>query len=401
MKKIVIIICCTLLAISLQAGNSIFAFYGFPVRNYGRDIYSMGMGDTGASDIFRINTGYANPAMHNRNNYTLFSTGMMMGYTQYQSNFEGEKHSYRDDALDFPYFNISIPIKRHRLGIQFNSLASGLATNQRTLSDNSVETQTSDKYLYKADLIYSYSFQEVNLGISANYYFGHDKRYFSQTGNYATFDTHESLLMDFKNPGFTLGAIKIFDNYSIGAHYSAPVNLKGELIRSSIHETEPAQDYEYKLSEQYCVSATVKPIEQFKIAADISFEPWSSVSDSTRDCYKVGIGLAYEPDIKNHQKIFVKFPLRVGGSMRQLPFRDKDGKDIDETAISCGLTLPLKNDVDRIDLGFQYLQRGDLAKNNLSDTSLMLMIGFTGFDIISKAVDRTSPRYIPKKEDVE
>ncbi len=113
-----------------------------------------------------------------------------MGYTQYQSNFEGEKHSYRDDALDFPYFNISIPIKRHRLGIQFNSLASGLATNQRTLSDNSVETQTSDKYLYKADLIYSYSFQEVNLGISANYYFGHDKRYYSQTGNYATFDTH-------------------------------------------------------------------------------------------------------------------------------------------------------------------------------------------------------------------
>ena len=401
MKKTVIIICCILLAISLQAGNSIFAFYGFPVRNYGRDIYSMGMGDTGASDIFRINTGYANPAMHNRNNYTLFSTGMMMGYTKYQSDLEGEKHSYRDDALDFPYFNISIPINRHRLGIQFNSLASGLATNQRTLSDGSVESQTSDKYLYKADLIYSYSFKDVNLGISANYYFGHDKRYFSQTGNYSTFDTRESLLMDFKNPSFTIGAIKIFDKYSIGAHYCAPVNLKGELIRSSIHETEPAKDYEYKLSEQYCVSTTVKPLKQFKIAADISFEPWSSISDSYRDCYKAGIGLAYEPDTKIHKKIFVKLPLRVGGSMRQLPFRDKDGNDIDETAISCGLTLPLKNEVDRIDLGLQYLQRGDLAKNKLSDNSLMLMIGFTGFDIISKAVDRTSPRYIPEKEDVE
>jgi hypothetical protein len=31
----------------------------------------------------------------------------------------------------------------------------------------------------------------------------------------------------------------------------------------------------------------------------------------------------------------------------------------------------------------------------------MLMIGFTGFDIISKGIDRTAPRDIPEKEEVE
>lgn len=35
---------------------------------------------------------------------------MILGYTKYQSRFEGEKHSYRDDSLDFPYFNKSLDI---------------------------------------------------------------------------------------------------------------------------------------------------------------------------------------------------------------------------------------------------------------------------------------------------
>lgn len=83
--------------------------------------------------------------------------------------------------------------------------------------------------------------------------------------------------------------------------------------------------------------------------------------------------------------------------MRQLPFYDKNGKDINKYTVSCGLTLPLKNEVDRIDLGFQYLQRGDLSTNNLSDTSMMLMIGFTDSKYYSKGKDKTAPRNIPEK----
>ncbi len=62
--------------------------------------------------MFFVSIRLCNPAMHNRNNYTLFSTGMISGYTKYQSRYNGVKHSYRDDSLDFPYFNISIPVKQ-------------------------------------------------------------------------------------------------------------------------------------------------------------------------------------------------------------------------------------------------------------------------------------------------
>ncbi len=38
-------------------------------------------------------------------------------------------------------------------------------------------------------------------------------------------------------------------------------------------------------------------------------------------CYKIaGIGFAYEPDTETHKHIFLKLPMRLGGSMRPAPF---------------------------------------------------------------------------------
>jgi len=73
---------------------------------------------------------------------------------------------------------------------------------------------------------------------------------------------------------------------------------------------------------------------------------------------------------------------------------------VNELALSLGVSLPLKGEVNRIDIGFQYSRRGDLDQNKLLDNSYLLMFGFTGFDILSKAPDRTAPREIPEKEDL-
>ena len=400
MKKHVLVILALCFS-ALWAGNSIFSYEGFPVQNYGKDIYSLGMGDTGASDIFRYNTGYANPAMHNHSNRTLFATGILMGYSIYDSEYQGEKQNFWDDMLDFPYFSLSIPVRKHRWGLQFNSQASGLVHNQIQFPDGTIEKQSSDKYLYRADFIYSTNYKNFDMGVSANYYFGHDTQTFSQIDADNSFNTYESMVRDFKNPSATIGVLQSFDRLCLGAHVSLPVVLKGESVRSSVHNTEDAVDYEYELPAQYNISATYLPLKQFKLAADLSYEPWSAVSSTYRDAMKAGLGFAYEPDVDLHKTVFMRLPMRVGASYRQLAFNDKDGGTIDEIALSYGLTLPLKRDVNRIDLGFQYLKRGDLGKNQLSDTSLMLMIGFTGFDIISRANDRTAPREIPVKEEIE
>ncbi|PKN74037.1 MAG: hypothetical protein CVU50_00235 [Candidatus Cloacimonetes bacterium HGW-Cloacimonetes-3] len=386
---------------ALWAGNSIFSYQGFPVQNYGKDIYSIGMGDTGASDIFRINTGYANPAMNERTNRTLFGTGMIMGYTNYQSESSGIKESFRDDALDFPYFNVSVPIGKHRFSAQFNSHSSGVVSNQKKLADGSTEFQSTDKYLYRADLIYGTYFKNLQAGISGNFYFGHDNQSFSQTSDSYAFDTSEHLSRDFKNVGLTLGVLQRLKNMSFGAHVSLPVTLKGESVYANTHITEAKTDYEYELPGQFNLSSTVMATNNFKIAADVSYETWASISPQYRDTKKIGVGFAYEPDKDKQKTSFGNLPLRAGAYYRELAFKDKYGSAIDEMAVSCGLTLPLKSKVSRIDLGLQYLQRGDLGTNRLSDTSLMFMLGFTGFDLINKAKDNTAPRDIPIKEEFE
>lgn len=400
MKNTVLLI--VALSIScLWGGNSIFSYNGFPVQNYGKDVYSLGMGDSGASDVFRLNTSFANPAMTDRSNTTIFATGILMGYTKYQSDFNGIKKDFRDDSLDFPYFSISVPMAMNRFSLQFNSQASGVVSNERALPNGAIEKQSSDKYLYRADLIYSRYYKNFSAGAGANFYFGHDKHSFSQTGLYSNFDTKEILVRDFKNVGYTVGLLQKAKNISLGAHMNLPVTLKGDLVRSSIHNTEAAIPFEYKLPAQYNASATIAITDNYRVATDVSYETWESISKTYRNTAKLGVGFAYEPDQDEQRTTLGRMPLRVGASYRQLAFKDNQGEDIDETAISCGLTLPLKSKISRIDLGLQYLQRGQLSKNHLSDTSFMFMLGLTGFDLITRAKDNKAPRDIPIKEDIQ
>ncbi|HNX37925.1 MAG TPA: hypothetical protein PL124_05135 [Candidatus Cloacimonadota bacterium] len=406
-KALMIVGLCLIAVMQLSAGNSIFSYDGYPVQFFGRDIYSLGMGDTGASDIFRPNNGYANPALHNTSNSTMFATGIILGYTRYasQSDSLGTK-KFTDNSLDFPYFSMNIPYKRHRFGFQFNSYASGWVSNQTTFSDslertNITEKQEMDRYLYRADLIYSIKLGGLSLGVSGNYYFGHETRTFVQESNSGVFNTREKLARSYKNPAVTFGILDSGSWYSVGMHYSPAHTLKGESQRSSIHETEPATDYEYKMPGHFSASATFIPKKNYKIATDLTYEDWTDISADYTQSYKVGVGFAYEPAQDVYKSLLASLPLRGGVSWRKLPFKDSTDKEIDELALSLGLTFALKRDVNRIDLGLQYTKRGNLSVNHLSDDSVMLMVGFTGFDILSKSPDRKAPRDIPVKEDTE
>ena len=404
-KTAYLILLLAIAALPLAAGNSIFAYDGYPVQYFGKDIYSLGMGDTGASDVFRNNTGYSNPAQSNLSNRSLFSTGLLMGYNAYRSqDAAGKKYSYVDNSLDLPYFSLSIPLKKHRIGFQVNSYASGVVDNQRDMESEDgiqyLEKQSMDRYLYRADLIYSLLLGNNSIGISGNYYFGHETRLLIQEGGYEPFNTREELSRDFKNPGLTVGYLHRFAKLALGAHFSPACTLKGDSTRTSIHETETSGDYEYELPHRACASVTALPFPEVKVAADFHYEAWDALDkDKYDDSWKLGVGVAYEPMADKHEKFFSKLPLRAGAAYRMLPFA-VNGKSVDEISASLGLTLPLKSEANRIDIGFQYVNRGSLADNRLTDNSYLMMFGFTGFDIFSKSADRSAPREIPEKEDI-
>jgi hypothetical protein len=400
MKKILIMVI-FLMAISLWAGNSIFSFDGYPIQYYGRDIYSMGMGDTGSSDVFRQNAGYANPAQSSLSNKTFFGTGMIFGYTGYQSRYDGEERSFRDNSLDFPYFSVSVPLNRHRFGFQFMSYANGVVKNQITLEDGTLERHEVDRYIYRADLIYSYRYKNLSLGLSGNYFLGHDNRIFEQSSEDNTMPTSETLKRNYKNPVASIGFVQKISKHAFGAYATLPVVLDGEAQWSSFIGSMDPTDIHYELPLTIGSGYTGMISEEIKVSADLTYEAWENTDSSLQNTFKSGIGLAYEPNPDRKRNWYYKMPLRVGYSYRTLPFTSVNGEDITENTISAGLSLILKGDVNRLDLGFQYQKRGSLDTNSLMDSSFMMLIGFTGFDILGKAPDRTAPRDIPEAEEIQ
>ena len=402
MKRLIVLILIMMMVCSaIWGGNSIFSFGGMPVRYYGNDIYGLSMGDTGLADNFRYNAGFGNPALHNASNRTLLATGMVFGFTKYAS--EGGK-SFVDDALDLPYLSLSVPVKKHRLGLQINSHSSGLVNNAVKYltadSLNVTEKHAMDRYLYRGDFIYSYRVGKFSAGASLNYYFGHDVRSFNQDAGFSPYNTYEELIRTYKGPSLTLGTMANFDRFSAAMYVSPQIKLKGSSKRVSLHTSEPEEDYEYELPWELGLGTSILPFKEHKVNVDLHYEAWKQVADDLEDGIKLGVGWAYEPVAETRDSYLKKLPLRAGLSLRTLPFKVK-GEPIDEYAVSCGISFPLKRDINRLDFGFQLLKRGDVNTNKLSDTSFMFMLGFTGFDIIGKAGDRTAPRDIPVKEEMD
>ena len=163
-----------IMVVSLS-GNSIFSFEGMPVKYYGNDVYGLGMGETGSTDIFRTNPNFSNPSLMASANKVLFSTAISLGHIWYEDNLGNE---FRDDALEFPYFSLAVPIKNHRFGFSYNSIASGnleVETEEiyasafgDTLEYSSLNSIISN--LYSASFIYAFKNRYLNVGISADYY---------------------------------------------------------------------------------------------------------------------------------------------------------------------------------------------------------------------------------------
>ena len=222
-------------------GNSVFSFDGMPLQNYGNDVYEIGMGGSGSSDLFRINTNYSNPSLVTTANKVIFSTAVALGYVWYADN---KSSGFRDDGLNLPYFTLAVPIKNHKFAFCFNSYTSGNLNNEITgtwIDEQNTEYNYRElnrlrSNIYKTDIIYAYKNKYLNLGFSANYYLGSKVRFWQLDFDDELNDAKEETKETYKNAGFSFGGNKKIGNVSFAAAYSSEVDLKGESIYKYDHE---------------------------------------------------------------------------------------------------------------------------------------------------------------------
>ncbi len=387
--------------------NSIFSFKGMPLQYYGNDVYGMGMGDTGAADLFRINPNFSNPSVATSTNKVLFSTAVSMGYMWYE---DADGNSFRDDGMVLPYFQIAVPILNHRLAFSFNSIASGDLENERdTYFETSAgdtlfynETNRLSSSLFKAEGIYAYKNPIINIGIGASYYLGHRIRYWKSDFDDSNLtDTKYEIEKTFKNPGFSIGLSKRINQLSIGLTYSNHVKLKGDVEYKFDHDPwsnsmDYTDDYLFEVAPSISGAFTYRFLERYKASLDVHYDMWEDTDLYDKNVLKAGLGFAYDP-LSGYGKWYERIPIRLGGYIRELPF-EADKAKISEQAVTFGTSIPLKSANKKIELAVQYLSRGNIDDNNLSDRSLMFTFGITGFDIFKKRPKKIEHREIPKAD---
>jgi long-subunit fatty acid transport protein len=416
-SKVVILALIAIIVGNLMgSGNSIFSKYGFPNQNEGYDVYGMGLGNTGCGDFFRMNQGIAvNPALSTIANNVLFSTGLNMGLIDYE---DVQGNSFRDTFFDFPYFSMQVPLDKHHLAFQFTSLMSG--NLQSKTSGSSVidgETYKVDtyeniySYMYRADMMYAYKISNLSLGVGANYYLGNRKE--KTTQDYIGigpdidtsevnpgYDTYYEKSNTYQNPGFVAGLGLKYDKFSMGLSYHSSVDLKNTKKFNSILGSVEIPDDTFILPHIINAGLAFKITDVWKTSIDFRYSIWedSDIIIDSQDTWRVGAGLAYQP-LSGEEKFFKKFPLRVGYSLRVLPFK-VNSSNVNENTYTCGVTFPIKTISSRLDFAYQLTQRGSIDNNDLEEYSHMFMIGISGFDIFQKTLKRNKPREIPKAEDL-
>lgn len=387
-----------LLLAAILTANSVFSLFGTPWRYYGNDVYGMGMGESGGSDLFRINTNYFNPSLATTANKVIFSTATSLGFIWYK-----DKHStYRDDGLYFPYFTFAIPLNQHKIAFSFNSSTSGNIENEsegiwEELAYNEINRLSSS--IYKVDLLYALKNDIINAGIALNYYFGHRTRYWKMDFESSSLvDPKYELEKNFSQAGYSLGISKKHKNISWGLAYSSPVNLQGDIIFKYVHAPyadtlDTDTDYIYQLPAVASGGIVWRWQEKFKTALDFVYEFSSGLDNFDNDSYKLAAGFGYDP-LSGYGQWWQQIPYRLGIYYRELPF-ESNLNPVTEFGVTAGISIPLRSPDQKIDLALGWSQRGNINDNDLQDQSLLLTLGVTGFDIFSKRQKKTAHRDIP------
>ncbi len=406
-KTIAIGLTIAFLSLSGLGANSIFSFHGFPVHESSSDLYGTGMGETGIGDVFRKNTGFLNPSLSTTLNQVYFSSGLVYGLYYY---YDDQDNEFRKDGLHFPYFNVIIPLKRHRIGFDFTPVLSG---NSDFYSyDNEIdidgylfqynEINKVRSYLYKASLLYAYKHRIADAGISFDYYLGHRFRAWSQEDNGTeaaySIDSKYEFNKTFRNPGVTIGLNRRMGNLSLGIMYRKSVTMKGDKELVTRHSVYDLGESSFDLPDKIGFGSAFRLTDNFRLTTDLEYDLWSKTDsyEDPSDTYKVAFGLAFEP-YWGDEKWYKNIPLRTGGYYRILPFQ-VNGNDLSEMGVTFGFTLPLPSPNAQLDFAFKYLIRGDSGKNGYQDKNILFGIGLSGFDFFRSRPRKIEHRDIPEAE---
>jgi hypothetical protein len=231
--------------------------------------------------------------------------------------------------------------------------------------------------LSEAVLVGSYApLPNVSFALEVGYDFGMIKDEISILYNNSVYsdiyiyDEYQLRGVNFGLNGFYAISAKI----DLGLKYKSATSITMHQERKSSHSAGSIkQTRDINLPALFALGANYKISPLWQTGIDCIYQNWSesyTVDDSKvgqiNDSYRIGLGFEKSPVERRFVPFLQNISWRGGFSFSQLNVT-VDGNPVYEYGISAGLSLPIRKHRNRIDIAFEFGQRGDAQSADLKE----------------------------------
>ncbi len=379
--------------------------------------YTMGQVTQGRRGIYNINM--LNPASYSG----LLITNIEAGATYSQGHFKGTTQTNDVNTAWIAYLNFAVPIgNKGKQGISFGiSPFSGLGYNIWTADSFQND---SPAYIYYQDYMngrgglsqfyFGYGLKvhrNISLGVNANYIFGQTKNTAQRLipSQYFMFNTHEDKVNYIHGWTYDFG-LQIHDTITLGKGAKAKdyewvlgatitpeskLNVEQSYILRSlpIGSSSGIKDTVFENSSltgtvtvpmSWKAGFSFGQIEKWQIAADLKGTQWSNyrsfgASDSLRNSFGFGLGGCYTPDYRSTKNLLKRVEYRAGFRYEQSNL-SVNGTGVNVWALTAGFGIPLAKSRSKLNLGFEYMERGTTDNGLIQENYFRIIVGISFAD---------------------
>ncbi|RMH83835.1 MAG: hypothetical protein D6681_16685 [Calditrichaeota bacterium] len=223
----------------------------------------------------------------------------------------------------------------------------------------------------------------VGIGLSANYYLGtindrFDLLFTSTSYTDITHITQYSLT----GPGVGVSVdLQPTQWWMLAGFIDFPPSIAITVRRQTNARLPEIQERAFRtFPTQFGVGTSLKMSSRWILAADYSYQYWSSVFKTSRpdveDWYHLGLGFERSATRKRHVSLFNHIDVRGGVSLTRLGYRFND-HSVFEYGLHFGLGIPFGTFRNRLDMAVTGGVRGNLSKNLAKETFVRIHLAIS------------------------
>ena len=240
--------------------------------------------------------------------------------------------------------------------------------------------------------------KRLSLGVQGNFSFGNLEKNYTQTFSDASYQGYEKgYVISLTGTNLKFGIqydqpLGSKSSLTLGATYSLATNLRAYVNDVYQNKTDTLdRSSGLRLASELSVGLAYNYGDKLKIECDASFSDWNNTGMMSHNAFKgekftttsqksYRLGAEFVPNRNDVRYYFKKCTYRAG-VYRKNEYYLLDGNEVNSTAVTFGMTLPVFRWYNGLSVGMEIGRRGSVANNMIRETFFNFSFGMNIFDI--------------------